>query len=132
MVAGGKVFVGTNNCGRLAEALPGQGRSWGAVGVRREGRQIPLAALEREAADWPRPRLACRGICVTARGRRPAVVRHQPRRSALPRYRGFHDDENDGPFKDEANENKDEADVVWVFDMMEELGVSQHNMAAAR
>ena len=26
--------------------------------------------------------------------------------------------------------NKDEADVIWVFDMMKELGVSQHNMCS--
>ena len=32
-------------------------------------------------------------------------------------------------YKSEDNENKDEADVIWVFDMMKELGVSQHNMA---
>lgn len=43
---------------------------------------------------------------------------------------GFRDGENDGPFKDEGNQNKDEADVIWVFDMMGRLGVSQHNMAS--
>ena len=43
---------------------------------------------------------------------------------------GFHDDENDGPFKDETNENKDEADVVWKLNMMKQLGVSQHNMCS--
>ena len=29
-----------------------------------------------------------------------------------------------------AYDMKQEADVVWVFDMMKELGVSQHNMAS--
>ena len=43
---------------------------------------------------------------------------------------GFHDDENDGPFTGEKFIDKDEADVVWVFDMMKELGVSQHNMCS--
>jgi outer membrane protein assembly factor BamB len=44
--------------------------------------------------------------------------------------RGFHDDENDGPYKDEKYTEKTEADVVWVYDMMKELGVSQHNMCS--
>ena len=42
---------------------------------------------------------------------------------------GFRDGENDGPFSGEANENPDEADVVWRFDMMKELGVFPHNMS---
>ena len=35
---------------------------------------------------------------------------------------GFYDGKNDGPYTKEDNENKDEADVIWVFDMMKELG----------
>jgi outer membrane protein assembly factor BamB len=43
---------------------------------------------------------------------------------------GFADGEDDGPLKqDELADKEDEADVVWVFDMMNQLGVSQHNMA---
>ena len=44
--------------------------------------------------------------------------------------KGFYDDENDGPYNEETVVAKDEADVVWKFDMMRELGVSQHNMAS--
>jgi outer membrane protein assembly factor BamB len=40
------------------------------------------------------------------------------------------DGENDGPFKEEPNENQDEADVIWKLDMMSKLGVSQHNMCS--
>ena len=44
---------------------------------------------------------------------------------------GFHDDENDGPLqRREVAPNKDEADVIWLLDMMKELGVSQHNMCS--
>ncbi|MGD9646056.1 MAG: PQQ-binding-like beta-propeller repeat protein, partial [Pirellulales bacterium] len=43
---------------------------------------------------------------------------------------GFLDDENDGPYTEEPNNNKDEADVVWVFNMMERLGTHQHNMCS--
>ena len=43
---------------------------------------------------------------------------------------GFRDNENDGPFTQEGNESKDEDDIVWTFDMMAELGVSQHNRSS--
>ena len=42
---------------------------------------------------------------------------------------GFHDGENDGPHCNEVNENLDEADIVWKFDMIKELGVFPHNMS---
>ena len=52
---------------------------------------------------------------------------------------GFRDGENDGTYTDEERliqqsgadyDLEQEADVVWVFDMMAELGVLQHNMAS--
>jgi outer membrane protein assembly factor BamB len=43
---------------------------------------------------------------------------------------GFHDGQNDGPFNKEPYENLDEADIVWSFNMMSQLGVSQHNMCS--
>ena len=43
---------------------------------------------------------------------------------------GYSDDEDDGLVTSEKSlMQQDEADVVWVFDMMRELGVSQHNMS---
>ncbi len=42
---------------------------------------------------------------------------------------GFLDGQNDGPFRDEPNENRDEADVLWKLDMMREFGVRPHNMS---
>jgi outer membrane protein assembly factor BamB len=42
---------------------------------------------------------------------------------------GFRDGENDGPFKDEAHTSPQDADIVWRFDMIEEVGTFQHNMA---
>ncbi|MEZ6050689.1 MAG: PQQ-binding-like beta-propeller repeat protein [Planctomycetaceae bacterium] len=44
--------------------------------------------------------------------------------------KGFRDGENDGPYKAEDVEAQDEADVIWVYDMMGENGVSQHNMCS--
>jgi outer membrane protein assembly factor BamB len=43
---------------------------------------------------------------------------------------GFRDGENDGPFTSEDVEAANEADVIWVFDMMGQLGISQHNMCS--
>ena len=35
---------------------------------------------------------------------------------------GFRDNENDGPFKDEKLTGQSDADVIWSFDMMEQVG----------
>lgn len=43
---------------------------------------------------------------------------------------GFHDGKNDGPYKNEDNQNRDEADVIWKFDMMKVLGTFPHNMSS--
>ena len=42
---------------------------------------------------------------------------------------GFRDGTNDGLVKDEKSTRETDADVIWRYDMMEELGVLQHNMA---
>ncbi len=42
---------------------------------------------------------------------------------------GFLDSENDGPFVDEVLNKKIDADVVWKFDMIKELGVYPHNIS---
>src|SRR5437763_8882477 len=42
---------------------------------------------------------------------------------------GFHDKENDGPVTDEKLTGEFDADVVWRFDMMEEVGTLPHNLA---
>ena len=46
---------------------------------------------------------------------------------------GFRDNENDGPCKDEKLTGKTDADVIWTFDMMEEVGVvpAQHGELVA-
>jgi outer membrane protein assembly factor BamB len=43
--------------------------------------------------------------------------------------KGFRDDENDGEVKDEKFKGKFDADVVWKYDMVEEIGDHPHNMA---
>ena len=43
--------------------------------------------------------------------------------------RGFRDNENDGPVKDEKLTGQFDADVIWALDMMEEVGTYPHNLA---
>jgi outer membrane protein assembly factor BamB len=42
---------------------------------------------------------------------------------------GFRDGKNDGPYQDEKLTREVDVDIIWRYDMMEELGVLQHNMA---
>src|SRR6187401_2365076 len=42
---------------------------------------------------------------------------------------GFRDKENDGPYTDEKLTGETNADIVWKFDMMEEVGSLPHNLA---
>ena len=44
---------------------------------------------------------------------------------------GFLDEENDGPFQEEQYRDRQDADFVWVLDMIEELGVFPHNLATS-
>ncbi len=71
------------------------------------------------ANDWPFQGIASSpliidGIAyfVSNRGRLIAVD-----------VEGFHDNENDGPYKDEKLTGKNDPDFVWAFDMMEEVGI---------
>ena len=42
---------------------------------------------------------------------------------------GFRDNENDGPMTDEKLTGQNDADAIWSFDMMEEVGTYPHNLA---
>ena len=76
--------------------------------------------------DWP-----LQGICAAPMvdGKRLWYVTSRGEVTCLD-TEGFLDGKNNGPFQSEANENKDEADIIWRFDMMGKLGVSQHNMCS--
>ena len=113
VVANGKVYVGTNNGAGWIKRYPAPS-TWAACCASTRRRQIPLAALQREAAqgrvnDWPSKASAARPIVegdrlwfVTSRGEVVCLDTE-----------GFYDGENDGPYTAEANDNKDEADVIW-------------------
>ena len=128
VVSGGVVLVGTNNEAMKDPAVKGDK---GILMAFREsdGQFLWQAVHDKLAAgranDWP-----YQGVCsspliengiayyVSNRGELMAVD-----------LDGFRDKTNDGLVKDEKQQRETDADVIWRYDMMEELGVLQHNMA---
>ena len=131
VVANGKVYVGTNNGSGYLERYPANvdlgvllcfDEKDGTFLWQHSNEKLPTGRVH----DWPD-----QGICTApvVDGKLLWYVTNRGEVVCLD-TEGFHDGENNGPFKDEPNENKDEADVVWKFNMMSELGVSQHNMCS--
>jgi outer membrane protein assembly factor BamB len=79
------------------------------------------------ANDWP-----YQGICSSPLVE-DGVVYYMSNRGELMAVdaNGFRDGKNDGLVKDEKNTKETDVDIIWRYDMMEELGVLQHNMANA-
>jgi outer membrane protein assembly factor BamB len=130
VVASGKVFVGTNNSGGWLKRYPSD-HDLGcllAFDVK-DGKFLWQHSSEKlptgRVHDWP-----LEGVCSAplVEGERLWFVTNRGEVLCLD-TEGFYDGENDGPYKEEPNTSKDEADVIWSFDMMKELGISQHNMA---
>jgi outer membrane protein assembly factor BamB len=128
VVAGGVVLVGTNN-----EAMrdPKQGGDRGVLMAFREetGEFMWQATFEKLAAgranDWPFQGIASspliiRGVAYFTTNRGTIVAAD---------LQGFHDNENDGPVKDEKLTGKGDPDIIWTFDMIEEVGAFPHNLA---
>jgi outer membrane protein assembly factor BamB len=131
VAANGRIYVGTNNGSGYIKRYPANvdlgcmlcfDAATGKLLWQHSNPKLPTGRVH----DWP-----LQGICdspyvdgkrvwyVTSRGTVVCVDTE-----------GFHDGKNNGPFTTEPNENKDEADLIWQFDMMKELGVSQHNMCS--
>ncbi len=131
VVANGKVFVGTNNTHGYLKRYPAK-VDLGCLIVFEEksGKFLWQASSPKlptgRVNDWP-----LMGICSTVFCDDTRLWYNTSRGEVLCLdVEGFHDGENDGPFKAEANENKDEADIVWRYDLMGTLGVFQHNMCS--
>ena len=130
VVANGRVFVGTNNGNGYLQRFPPDvdlgvllcfDEETGEFLWQYSSRKLPTGRVH----DWP-----LQGICST-----PVVDGDQlwftTNRCEIVCLDadGFRDGENDGSFQDEEHEAPEEADVIWKFDMMQELGVSPHNMS---
>lgn len=144
VVADGKIYVGTNNSGGWLERYPSKvdlgclicfDLETGEFLWQHSSEKLPSGRVH----DWPLQGICCAPLVegdrlwfVTSRGEVRCVDTE-----------GFYDGENDGPVTDEeeytksqsesvgaAYDMKQEADVVWIYNMMEELGISQHNMCS--
>ncbi len=135
VVANGKVYVGTNNAGGYIERFPWNFNEQVDLGV--------LLCFDEETGkflwqhsnkklktgrkhDWPYQGIVSVPLID---GDRLWYVTNRGEVVCLD-TEGFRDKENDGPFQKEDVEAEREADVVWKFDMMAELGISQHNICS--
>lgn len=130
VVAGGKVFVGTNN---HAERQP---KAKGDKGVvmcfdEKTGRFLWQLTFDKLAAgrvnDWPRQGI-CSSVCVE--GNRLYFVSNRCELVCAD-VEGFLDGKNDGPYTGEKLNEKIDGDIVWKLDMIKELGVFPHNLATS-
>lgn len=131
VVANGKVFVGTNNNNGYLKRYPSDVDLGCLLAIdAKTGKFLWQASSPKlptgRVHDWPQ-----QGICSTAycEGERVWYVTSRGEVACLD-ANGFHDGKNNGPYTAEPNENKDEADIIWQYDLMGELGVSQHNMCS--
>ncbi|HSN42475.1 MAG TPA: PQQ-binding-like beta-propeller repeat protein, partial [Propionibacteriaceae bacterium] len=128
VVASGLVFAGTNNDG-LRD--PKQGGDRGVLMAFREDTgefvwQHTHEKLESgQANDWPYQGVASSPL---VEGDRLYYVSNRAVLFCVD-VSGFRDKENDGPVTDEKLSGPNDADVIWSFDMIKELGVFPHNLA---
>jgi outer membrane protein assembly factor BamB len=128
VVSGGMVFVGTNN-----ETLrdPKQPGDRGVLMAFREsdGEFLWQHASEKLASgrvnDWPFQGVASSPL---VEGDRLYYVSNRAELICLD-TQGFMDGENDGLYTTEIFKGPKDADVIWRFDMMEEVGAFPHNLA---
>jgi outer membrane protein assembly factor BamB len=128
VVSGGMVFVGTNNEGVRDPKQPGDR---GVLMAFRESdgeflwQQTHVKLESGRANDWPFQGVASSPL---VEGERLYYVSNRGVVHCLD-IQGFRDNENDGPFKDEKLTSQTDADVIWTFDMLEEVGSYPHNLS---
>ncbi len=128
-IAGGKVFVGTNNDGLRDPALP---NDRGVVMAFAEASGDFLWQMTHEKLtsgrvnDWPQ-----QGVCSTpfVEGNRLYYTSNRATLVSLD-TEGLKDG-NAGPVTDEKAKGPRDGDVVWEYDMMAELDVFPHNLAVS-
>jgi outer membrane protein assembly factor BamB len=130
VVAGGRVFLGTNNERPRNPGVSGDRGvllAFSAV----DGAFLWQATHAKLAAgrsqDWP-----LQGLCSTpaVEGDRLYYLSNRGEAVALD-TQGFRDGENDGPFTAETVRGENEADFVWTLDLIGSLGIVPHYMIAS-
>src|SRR5512137_991928 len=128
VVAGGKVFLGTNNDRPRNPAITGDK---GVLMCFREsdGGFLWQAASDKLETgmenDWPE-----QGVCSSPAvdGKRLYYVSNRAELVCLD-TEGFMDGSNGAPYQNESHKSPTDADIIWKLDMMKDLGVFPHNMA---
>jgi outer membrane protein assembly factor BamB len=128
VVSGGIVFVGTNNEGLRDPKITGDK---GVLMAFRESdgtflwQMVHDKLVAGRVNDWPYQGVASSPF---VEGDRVYYVSNRAELVCLD-TQGFRDKENDGPVTDEKLTGELNADVVWKFDMIEEVGALPHNLA---
>jgi len=128
VIVGGKVFIGTNNAANLRPNIKGDK---GVVVCLEEktGKFLWQATHDKmptgKATDWPEQGIAS---APWVDGDRLYYVSNQCQLVCAD-VNGFLDDENDGPYVKEKYNERQDADIIWILDMFEELKVYPHNLA---
>ena len=129
-VAAGKIFVGTNN---QAERQPKAKGDRGVMMCFRESDGKFLYQLTHDKLpagrvnDWPRQGI-CSSPCVE--GNRVYYVSNRCELVCAD-VEGLREGKNVGPYKSEALTSPIDGDIVWMLDMIKDLGVYPHNMSAS-
>jgi outer membrane protein assembly factor BamB len=128
VVSGGMVFVGTNNEGLRDPKITGD--KGVLMAFRESDGQFMWQMVHDKLAsgrvnDWPYQGVASSPLVD---GDRVYYVSNRAELMCLD-TQGFRDKENDGPYTDEKLTGETNADIVWKFDMMEEVGSLPHNLA---
>ena len=124
----GKIFVGTNNQAAYNPKLKGD-RGVLVAFNEDDGKflwQITHTKLSAgRVNDWPQ-----QGICSAPyiEGDRIYYISNRCQVVCID-TEGFLDGENDGPYTEESDTTPIDGDIVWIYDMMEELDVFPHNLA---
>ena len=127
VVAGGMVFVGTNNELLRAKNQPGDRgvlMAFRASDGEFLWQQTHTKVEAGRANDWPFQGVASSPLVI---GDRLYYTSNRGVVFCLD-IQGFRDNENDG-LTNEKLTGQFDADVVWSFDMMEEVGSYPHNMS---
>src|SRR5678809_523812 len=128
VVSGGMVFVGTNNEGLRDPKITGDK---GVLMAFREAdgqfmwQMVHDKLVAGRVNDWPYQGVASSPLVD---GDRVYYVSNRAELMCLD-VQGFRDKENDGPVTDEKLTGDTNADIVWKFDMIEEVGSLPHNLA---
>lgn len=129
IVAGGRVYVGTNNEALYDEEIVGDKGvllAFDAGSGELVWQMVSDKLASGRVNDWP-----YQGICSSPLVEGDRIYYVTNRGEVIALDAGGLADGNDGPFTDETYRSPTDGDILWRFDMMEELGAFPHNMSNA-